>query len=980
MKKKLCIIFIIYLCIFCPAVLVKAAEVDLTAKENAEEDQTIYVGWYEREGYFEKNNEGMLSGFGYDYLMAISSYTGWEYKFLEGTRTECITWLENGEIDLMSPINADFNSSKIYVASEVIGEDYGYLYKKSNNSLIKYEDFANFNRATVGVNAHSGLEEQLQEYCEDHKFQFHDVIVYPTLEEMKQGLADGEIDLLLTDAYVNIENMKVVGRFSHGRATFASSRQEIIEKLNDAMEEIKLNNPDYTKDLGDTYFSKSSQNNLEYSAAEGEFLKTDRSYNLILCKEQYPISYRAAGEEEQKGVAIELLERIEYQTGLRFNIIYEDTYRQGIERLTDGEIRIVGGGIVFKQDSEVLGGENIGNDREKKKYNVGFYDVRLGLVGEKGMDPHSRLTVAIPDYLEEAAGRLVEIYPYYRFIAYKNSEACLAAVIAKEADGAILSDVAIQELTVYEIYQNLQIQQHVPGNFTAVFTIYTKDKVLVDIIRKALHNIPTATVAEIENDNIYHLATRDMTIDELWDEYKNEIITVLISMAALFGFWKYLAERKAKEKAYYDSVAKVSSMEKLRIDFSKILASEEKTDYFVMAVDIDKFKVINDLYGYAMGDRTIAFLGKVLKEKLTIRDFVARSNADNFIVIKKAEKQDEISRYLDLVYRKIDEEINKNTIHYHLTVKAGIYRITRTDDNLSSIIDKANLAKLNIRQIYESSYQFYDEEMRRKNIEEKYLENDMESALKNGEFCIYLQPQIDLKTDKIVSAEALVRWISPQKGMIPPGKFIPVFEKNGFVTRLDRFVWEEAAGTVRKWLDEGKKAVPIAINLSGIDVQTEGMLEALVFLMDKYRLEGSWIKTELTESICLESDHIIMDKMNQLKKAGFTIAIDDFGAGYSSFYLLKEMPIHILKIDKSFLEFDFDEESKHMVVLKDVINLGKHLNLQIIMEGVETEEQVRLLKAFECDIAQGYYYSKPVSVPEFEELLKKQEEMGGTKG
>ena len=215
--------------------------------------------------------------------------------------------------------------------------------------------------------------------------------------------------------------------------------------------------------------------------------------------------------------------------------------------------------------------------------------------------------------------------------------------------------------------------------------------------------------------------------------------------------------------------------------------------------------------------------------------------------------------------------------------------------------------------------------------------------------------------------------------MISPVKFIPVFEKNGFITRLDFFVWEEAMKTIRDWKDKGKKVVPIAINLSRIDVQTEGMLESLIGLMKKYGLEGHWIKTELTESVCLESDRIIMDKMKQLKEAGFTIAIDDFGSGYSSFYLLKEMPIHILKIDKTFLEFDVTKESKHMVVLKDVINLGKHLDLQIIMEGVETKEQVRLLKTIGCDIAQGYYYSKPVSIEEFEILLEEQEK-GGEKG
>lgn len=486
-------------------------------------------------------------------------------------------------------------------------------------------------------------------------------------------------------------------------------------------------------------------------------------------------------------------------------------------------------------------------------------------------------------------------------------------------------------------------------------------------------------MASIENENIYHLTMRPMNLEEFWNEYRSVILMAVTVLIAVTSFWKYFSEKQEKEKAYRDSVADVGSMEKLRLDFAPILDSPWKEEYFVIAVDIDRFKIINDLYGYDMGDKTIAFLGRCLKSDLGSHDFIARSNADNFVILKKAETEEEVSKYVEKVYGDIDEFIHRNTIHYHLIIKSGIYRITGTDHNLSNIIDKANLAKFGICQVYKSSFRFYNEEMRSKNIEEKQLENDMEEALNNGEFCVYLQPQIDLDTNKIVSAEALVRWNSPKKGMISPAKFIPVFEKNGFVTRLDYFVWEEAMKTIRKWKDKNQKVVPIAINLSRIDVQTEGMLEALISLREKYCLEGNCIKTELTESVCLESDRIIMDKMNQLKEAGFTIAIDDFGSGYSSFYLLKEMPIHILKIDKSFLEFDLSKESKHMVVLKDVINLGKHLNLQIIMEGVETKEQAGFLKAIGCDIAQGYYYSKPVSIDEFEILLKQQEE-GGNRG
>ncbi|MBR5579005.1 MAG: EAL domain-containing protein [Lachnospiraceae bacterium] len=977
MNKKLILISILVFLLILPVCTVKAGE-NFSVANNYEKERVL-VGWYERDGYFERNADGSFSGLGYDYLKAIASYTGWEYEFVEGTRAECMTWLARGQIDLMSPINENQELPAIKLATEMIGEDYGYLYKKNNNHSLKYEDFSNFNKATVGVINYADLENGLKKYYREHDFEFYKVETYETMEELKTAMANGEIDLILTDSYVNVENMKVVGRFSNHRITFASKKDKIIRQINWAMGRMQLNNPEFILDLRETHFSEGSQNNLEYTMEEVTFLEKDRFLNVSLSKNQYPVSYRVNNDNSYKGIAIELLERIQYQTGLEFHIFYEDTYRQAKEKMDNNKenIHVLAGGIISKQQISAFRGEAVGIGTDKRKYNVSFYDVRLGIVGGKDKDPENRLTAAIPEYVAVSLSTLREIYPHYEFKVYENGEQCMRAVLNKNADVAIFTDVGIQELMVYDIYKDMQVLQYVPGNFVSVFTILTEDKVLVDIFNKALQNIPTEVKQTIVNDNIYHLAMRTVGIEELWQQYRDFIIIAAAIVAGILVYRKYLREKKAKEKAYNDGVADVSTLEKLKLDMTPILETKDKEHYYVIAIDIDKFKVINDLYGYHMGDKTIAFLGKILKDGLTAKDFIARSTADNFVIIKKSKSAEKIQDYLNHSYQLLDDIIAEKEVHYRLILKAGIYKISERDKNLSSIIDKAHLAKHNIQQIFESSYMFYNEKMRKKNIEEKRLENAMEKALKKGEFCIYLQPQIDMKTEKIVSAEALIRWNSEEKGMISPATFIPVFERNGFITKLDLFVWEEAIRTLHKWQEKHMKMVPIAINLSRIDIQTEGMLEQLVEMMHKYQMDARWIKTELTESVCLESDSVIMEKMNLLNSMGFKIAIDDFGAGYSSFYLLKEMPIHILKIDKSFLEFDVRSQAKHLVVLSDVINLGKHLDLQIVMEGVETKDQVDLLKYIGCDIAQGYYYSKPVTVEEFERLLERDY---GTKG
>ena len=480
--------------------------------------------------------------------------------------------------------------------------------------------------------------------------------------------------------------------------------------------------------------------------------------------------------------------------------------------------------------------------------------------------------------------------------------------------------------------------------------------------------------AALEEKDMQQMTEGKMSAKEFYRRYKGyfalSFVVILAVNGAITGYYKYKQEQKSKEAAYKDSIAGISSMVKFRIDAEPILSSWLKLKYYMISVDVGQFKLVNDMYGYEEGDKVIAYLASVMQKQLERGDYITRSNADCFAILKKAEKFSEIEHYLETVFRKIEKDIEKYNWGYKLLLKAGIYKISEEDYVLSSIIDKADMAKKNIGIGHTSTYALYSEAMRKKAIEEKKMENDMQKALENQEFKLYLQPQVDLKTKKIVSAEALVRWIDPEKGMIPPFKFIPLFEKNGFICKLDYFIWEESIKTLVKWRENSQMMVPISINLSRIDIQKEGWIESIVRLFEKYAMSSKWVKAEVTESACLENDKIIMEKMELLKKHGLKIAIDDFGSGYSSLHMLKEMPIDILKIDKSFLNYQREMNEKDEILIRDVVNLGKHLKMQILVEGVETLEQSDFLEGIGCDIVQGYYYGRPVPVAEFEQLLK----------
>lgn len=984
MKRKI-FLLMLSLCIGVAAgrSFVQAAEIEQNDSMETEdimnevfEGNTVRVGWFESEGYFEKDKNGHLVGFGVDYLNAIAAYTGWDYEYVKSTREGCLEMLQTGEIDLMSPVRVDLQLTNAEVSSEVIGESYGYIYKLGNNFKVSYEEYSKFKRMIIGVEKGSFMEEEIKSYCLKNGFEFYDIVYFDTLDEMKSALASKKIDAIASDSYVSVENLKVIGRFANGRVTFAASNKSLLEQLNHAMEDIKLDNPDYTEDLRTRYFSESSQNNLEYSIEEREFLSVGRKYEVALNTEQYPLSYETTEESGYKGIAVDILKKMEYYSGITFEIVYVDSYEAGQELLEKGEVDILGGSIISRQDVHNMSftsGED--NSVERKEYTAEFYDINMALIGRKGTKMEDSLKVAVPSYMNKCISNLETQYPKYEFVLYDGDNECLEAILNQKVDAAVQSDLKINELIIYDKYKELQNLKFIPGSYSAAFLVQTEDEVLVNIMNKTLKSFSEMSLSAIENNNIQHIAIEQMTFGEFVYRYRGYFVITFILLftinVAALGYRKYKQEQKSKEKAYKDSVAKIGSMEKFRIDVEPILRSNSKTDYYMIAVDVDKFKVINDLFGYEEGDRVIAYLARVLQENAGNNSYVARPNADYFVVLKKAEKLKEIQDYLNKVFEIIDQDIEKHSSEYRLILKAGIYKVQDDDYVLSSIMDKADMSKSNIMVGHKSAFTLYSEEMRQRTINNKKMENDMESALEDGEFKVYLQPQVDLKTKKIVSAEALVRWIHPERGMISPIEFIPLFEKNGFICKLDYFVWEESIKTLAKWREKNQIMVPISINLSRVDIQKNGFIESLLLLFEKYSISPKWIKAELTESVCLENDKIVMEKMNQLKEFGLKIAIDDFGSGYSSLHLLKRMPIDILKIDKSFLDYNEIMQGKDEIVIRDVVELGKHLHMQIVTEGVETLEQSNFLENIGCDIAQGYYYGRPMPMDIFEQMLEK---------
>ncbi len=414
------------------------------------------------------------------------------------------------------------------------------------------------------------------------------------------------------------------------------------------------------------------------------------------------------------------------------------------------------------------------------------------------------------------------------------------------------------------------------------------------------------------------------------------------------------------------------------INYEKFLSDAQKKieksdeNYAAFYADIQNFKYINDTFGYDVGDQLLMYVSQRIKDAVSgIGGLYARISADNYTILIPYKDKNE---FVEHIYSIIDdicwfEPIQRE--NYKPEIYVGIY-CTGDDENdltISEMIDRANMAQKSVKGSTEYHIAFYTEEIRERVIAEKELERRMESALSNGEFKAFFQPKYQVSTGEIVGAEALVRWDSPESGFMSPGKFIPLFEQNGFIINLDQYVFETVCKNIREWIDNGVKVVPVSVNVSRLQFYRIDFVKHYTKIKDKYNIPDGLLELEFTESIVFENLAILRKIVSNLKAAGFTCSIDDFGSGYSSLNILKNLPMDTLKLDKLFFD-DSENITRDKALISSVITMSRALNMKTVAEGIENWAQVAFLKEIGCDIIQGYVYSEPIPHARFTNLLE----------
>ena len=430
--------------------------------------------------------------------------------------------------------------------------------------------------------------------------------------------------------------------------------------------------------------------------------------------------------------------------------------------------------------------------------------------------------------------------------------------------------------------------------------------------------------------------------------------------------WEYYNKKRFKRIFYTDNLTKIKNQVAFENRAIEILHNASNKEYVLLNIDIDNFKYINDTHGYEYGDKVLIIVAAALSKTFNIKETCARIGSDNFVILAKY-RDSLLEDIREMLTNAIISELDMNvtqTISYCI----GAYLVEIDNlgyKSINSIMDKANIAHKVSKTRGISSTVWYNENLLKQLQMENSIYNYMYKAIENEEFHMYLQPKFQISSLNVVSAEALVRWFSPELGFLSPDEFIPLFEKSGFIIELDFYMLKKACSFVKKtFMKKNQYTYPIAVNFSRVTIYQNSFYQRFLDTVKEYEIPFKYIEIEVTESAFNEISQPVISILEELKKLGFLISMDDFGSGYSSLSLLCSLSINGLKLDKSLLKETFNQEKVYSII-QCIIEMSHRIGMSVVCEGIETKKDLEFLNTVKCDVGQGFYFSKPIEEKEF---------------
>ncbi|WP_302325158.1 EAL domain-containing protein, partial [Enterocloster bolteae] len=717
--------------------------------------------------------------------------------------------------------------------------------------------------------------------------------------------------------------------------------------------------PDYRTDLYDKYLSPSSNQVPVLTKEEVEYIEAaDEPIHISYDPSFAPFSYKDA-EGELNGIMADIFARIAEKSGLDFQF-EACPAATALRAVKLGETDAV----------SVVDGDYLWDERNHMNTTLRFLNTPSAMITQAERTEIEVLALPEGYQLSE---HVAQNNPEKEIQYYDSIQACFDAVLDGKAQATytntqtanyIISDPKYEKLHVTALTQY--------PNDLCIGVSKSADPRLFSILDKYIQYMSNEEIDTLLLNN--SVSVRPITM-EAFVHQNIWLITGLVAAVSgsiilllcinLFNISR--SKRRIQDLLYRDELTGLDNINRFYVRAEELLATGK---YAVVYCDIDRFKLINDTFGFEEGDEVLRAFGSILQKSMEDRECCARLSADNFVMLRHYKQWETLAA--DLMH--IQAVLNKwrgerGIIPYEIAVSFGVYQADAGETNdMKQMLDFANYAMRSAKTAAGGSCFLYDEQMRNKALFEQGLEGRLASAMEQGEFEAYYQPKVDMDTGRIVGCEALVRWNHPEQGLLMPGSFIPFFEKKGLIVRVDLHMFEQVCRTVRRWLDEGRPAVTVSCNFSQMHFGHDGFAGQVSEIADRFQVPHHLLEVEITESAIADAPESVSSALTELKMRGFQIAIDDFGSGYSSLGQLQRLRADVLKLDRSFVCAGL-QGPREQIVIENLVNMASELGMEVVCEGVETQVQVKVLQDIGCHIAQGYYYYRPMQTAAFEQLL-----------
>lgn len=930
---------------------------------HAAERRVVKVAFFPMDGYHIVRPDGSYDGMDAAYLSELCGYAGWEIEYMP-----CDSWeqalelLADRKVDLVGSAQYSAERAKIYQYADLAsGYTFGVIATNAD-STVAYEDFMAMRGITFGMVENYVRKDEFLQYLADHDINSPAIVEYESTEKLRQALDAGEVDAMVHTFTEIREGQRLIGRFAPRPFYYISyqGNNDVMRELNQAIADLKMNRPELEAELMNEFYYSRFDKAALLTMEEKTYLANTELLKVGYPNGYYPFSYTE--DEEFKGLSREMLEGSIAMTGQKLEYVELENLTAARKALQDGSVDI----LVYCADSkEILDEHSLIPARE-------YADIPLVLVMDRTDNIGDIQTLGTAYYLREAATSAV-LLRNVEITTYNTQQESLTAVKNGDVDAVLCDGYLAEHLFRTESqYEDLQIKNVFKSEYPICVAVREEDRLLASILSKTITAIDYRAVSEyMLRENTYPLANVRTFIRNHSTEIILFLLCILI-LVILVARHIIRDEKKIRKLMYKDTFMDIWNLNYLIYWGECRLLPEHRGSYAVVYLNVSQFRRYNIIYGWNAGEKLLEGIAELLKSSVDSRlEICARNQGDRFALLLFCEGREALLGRLNALKKAVIDYIYENTEN-RMQVKMGVYFVEQQDKDLQVALNYANQALDFTGEQDDETIKVYDSRLEEMLKERHEREKLLQSVDVWKDFAVYYQPKVDIRTGEIVGAEALIRFLNPAEGgaVKAPGFFVPYYEQTGKITEIDFFVYESVCRMLRKRLDAGERVVTVSCNFSRMHFIKPGFAEKFEEILDKYRIDRELIEVEITETLVIEKlqQNIVKETLDTLHKKGIHLSIDDFGAGNSSLGIFEQVPASVVKLDRSFL-LNQQDHNRQVAIMRGIVIMAQNLEAQIVCEGVETEADIRLMREIGANVAQGYYYSKPIPEAAFEEKL-----------